>query len=211
MPGSRRIIAVESSGRRVQGRTFLYVLPCAHEDHAKLGIATDPMTRMQAFSTRYFEFFDLDAGWLLEAEAETGKEARDWETGLKRQLRPHAAPAPLLVPDRAGGRTEWLRGALPALAQWREARVAQGFVAHAPLRDWVRTRLQARQERWSHEVQALVGHFGPPEEWPAAAGCVPLARLRDLLDAHAVLDVALADAVPAELRTWHRRNSSVPW
>lgn len=207
MPGSRRLIAIGSMGSRVRGTTFLYVLPCANEDHAKLGIAGDPLTRMQAFSPRYFELFDLDAGWLLEAD--TLKEARGWETALKRWLRPHAAPAPLLVPARAGGRTEWVRGALSLLAGWRDAQVAQGFVAHAPLRGWVRQRLLQAHENRHHGVQALVERFGPAEFWPPAAGSAPLGLLRDALDACVLLDVEPGDDDVPGLRAWHERNSLV--
>lgn len=208
MPGSRRIVPLGSMGSRMQGTTCLYVLPCAHEDHVKLGIAGDPMTRMLAFSPRYFEFFDLDAGWLLEAGTE--KEARGWETGLKRRLRAHAAPAPLLVPERAGGRTEWLRGAASALAAWRDEQVAQGFVLHAPLRGWVRQRLIQAHVRWRHGVQALVDRMGPAEYWPAAADSAPLRLLRDAMDAQVALDAMPPDDEVPGLRAWHRRNSLVP-
>lgn len=194
-------------GSRMRGTTFLYVLPCADEDHAKLGIAGDPLTRLQAFSPRYFEFFDLDAGWLLEAE--TLKEARAWETALKRWLRPHAAPAPLLVPARAGGRTEWVRGALSLLAGWRDEQVAQGFVAHAPLRGWVRQRLLQMHENRRHGVQALVERYGPVDYWPPAAHSVPLGLLRDALDACVLLDAEPGDDDVPGLRAWHERNSLV--
>ncbi len=109
MAGGRRVVPVKGVGTGASGRAFLYVLPCAYEDHAKLGIATDPLRRMQAFSPRYYAFFDLDRGWL--AEAASVREARSWETRLKRDLRLHAAPPPLIVPARAAGRTEWFRGA----------------------------------------------------------------------------------------------------
>ena len=74
MAGGRRVVPVEGVGTGANGRAFLYVLPCAYEDHAKLGIASDPLRRMQAFSPRYYAFFDLDRGWL--AEAASVREAR---------------------------------------------------------------------------------------------------------------------------------------
>ncbi|NCT72067.1 MAG: hypothetical protein GXC75_14085 [Xanthomonadaceae bacterium] len=52
MVGGRRIVPVDGVGTGASGRACLYVLPCAYEDHAKLGIATDPLARMQAFSPR---------------------------------------------------------------------------------------------------------------------------------------------------------------
>lgn len=207
MAGGRRIVPVGSMGRSMRGHTCLYVLPCANEDHVKLGIAGDPMTRMQAFSSRYFEFFDLDAGWLLEAGSEA--EARGWETALKRQLRAHAAPPPLLVPARAGGHTEWLRGAGALLAAWRDGQVARGFVAHAPLRGWVRQRLIQAHERWHHDVQALLDRFGPAGDWPAADGSMPLRQLRDAMDAQVLLDARPPDDDVPGLRAWHARNRLV--
>lgn len=207
MGGGRRLIPVGSIGRRVYGTTFLYVLPCANEDHAKLGIAGDPLVRMQTFSSRYYEFFDLDAGWLLEAA--TVAEARAWETTLKRQLRAHAAPAPLLVPARAGGRTEWVRGALSALAGWRDAQVEQGFVAHAPLRGWVRQRLLQAGADLQHHVQAMVERFGAVAYWPPAVPGTPLGVLRDVLDACVLLETMPDDLGQADLDAWHRRNSGV--
>ena len=73
MAGGRRVVPVKGVGSGASGRAFLYVLPCAYEDHAKLGIAGDPLVRMQAFSSRYYEFFDLDAV------------ARQIGTGLRRK------------------------------------------------------------------------------------------------------------------------------
>ena len=62
MAGGRRIVPVDGIGTGADGAAWLYVLPCAYEDHAKLGIAADPMVRMRAFSPRYYAFFDLGGG-----------------------------------------------------------------------------------------------------------------------------------------------------
>lgn len=104
MAGGRRIVPPDGVGTGAAGRASLYVLPCAYEDFAKLGIAADPLARMRAFSPRYYEFFDLDRAWM--ADAGSLREARGWETRWKRALREHAAPPPLLVPARAAGGTE---------------------------------------------------------------------------------------------------------
>ncbi|WP_268628169.1 hypothetical protein, partial [Escherichia coli] len=55
---------------RIDGRVFAYVFPCAWEDHAKIGFSRDPLRRISALHRRWFEFFDLDAGALVEAESE---------------------------------------------------------------------------------------------------------------------------------------------
>ncbi|KAF1719213.1 hypothetical protein [Pseudoxanthomonas wuyuanensis] len=200
----RRIVPLDGVGTGAGGRAFLYVFPCAYEDFAKLGMSTDPLARLHAFSSRYYEFFDLQRGWLVEAES-VG-EARQWETRWKRQLRDHAAPAPLLVPARAAGHTEWLRGAQPALEAARAQFAAQGFVVHAPLSAWVRQRLAERRERLDAGEQAAVARFGPIDAWGWPAPGTPLAALRDALDAYAELDIALEGAISPALRDWHLRS-----
>lgn len=208
MVGGRRIVPVDGVGTGASGRACLYVLPCAYEDHAKLGIATDPLARMQAFSPRWYEFFDLDRAWL--AEAGSVREARSWETRWKRALREHAAPPPLRVPGQAAGHTEWFRGALATLDMARGELATQGFVVHAPLRAWVIQRLQAQRERLEAGEQAALAQYGAPDAWPAAVAWRPLAALRDALDAYAVLGVALDDAVSPALHAWLARNTLAP-
>ena len=208
MPGSRRVVPLEGVGTGASGPACLYLLPCAYEDFAKLGIATDPMRRMQAFSPRYYEFFDLDHGWL--AEADSVREARGWETRWKRELRAHAAPPPLLVPRRAAGRTEWFRGALPILESARDALHAQGFVVHAPLRGWVSQRLLTQRERLDAGERAAIARYGPIDGWPAASLQPALVSMRDALDAYRVMSLTLEDAVSPGLLAWHARNSLSP-
>lgn len=202
---NRRIVSADGLGTGPRGRTFLYVLPCAYEDFAKLGITADPIARMSAFSHRYYEFFDLDSGWLVEAEST--REARGWETRWKRALRNHAAPAPLLVPGQAGGHTEWLRGALPALALARDELAGQGFQVHAPLTEWVRARLLAWSENLDALEQAIVARFGPVEAWPSASMHPSLAALRDVLDGYRTLALPLDAVISAALGQWLSRNS----
>ena len=208
MAAGRRIVPVDGVGTGASGCACLYVLPCAYEDHAKLGIATDPLARMQAFSPRYYEFFDLDHGWL--AEAGSLREARAWETRWKRALRDHAAPPPLQVPPRAAGHTEWFRGALAVLDGARNELAAQGFVVHTPLRAWLAQRLREQRERLEAGERAAVAAYGVPDVWPAAVAGSPLIRLRDALDAYAVLEVDLEDAVSPSLRAWLARNTLSP-
>lgn len=206
MAGSRRVVPVDGVGTGAAGRACLYVLPCAYEDLAKLGISKDPLARLQAFSPRYFEFFDLDRGWLVEADSQ--REARSWETRWKRSLREHAAPAPLLVPKAAAGHTEWLRGAGDALAQARSDFIAQGFTVHDGLGSWLRQRLHDRRERLATAEQAAVLRFGMIDAWPADARGTPLAALRDALDAHRALDdEGWEQTVSPALHAWHARST----
>ena len=45
-----------------------YVFPRAWEDHCKIGFSHDPLSRIQQLHPRWFEFFDLDAGAIIETD-----------------------------------------------------------------------------------------------------------------------------------------------
>lgn len=167
----------------MDGRCFVYVLPGAWEDLCKLGFSRDPLARLQQFHPRWFEFFDIEHAMLVETE--TVRDARDLELELRRPLAAHKAPMPLTIRASAGGHTEWLRGAGPAL----EAAVAdlkrRGHHVHAPARDWLRDALLARIDLlydWSHT--RFVGPLGDGVVDPAT-----LRALRDMLDAHVALAI----------------------
>lgn len=207
MAGGRRIVPVDGIGTGADGAAWLYVLPCAYEDHAKLGMAADPMMRMRAFSPRYYAFFDLERGWL--ARSSSTREARSWETQLKRALRAHAAPPPLTVPARAAGRTEWFRGAQALLQEARMALHDEGIAVH-PLREWVAQRLHAQRDLLQPGESAAVAQFGPVDGWPPAHAGAPWRTLRDALDAYVALELPLDGAVSPALQAWHARNSLSP-
>jgi len=126
---------------RIDGRVFAYVFPCAWEDYAKIGFSRDPLGRISALHRRWFEFFDLEAGALVEAESE--RDARDLELQLRRPFKLHRAPAPMTVQDKAGGHTEWVRGANAALAEAVQALAQQGYHTY-PLRLWLRAAMVQR-------------------------------------------------------------------
>src|SRR6187549_206059 len=117
------------------GRSFVYVLPCLGEDLLKLGMSRDPLDRFQNLHRRWFDFFDLDAARLVETDSV--REARAIETRLRRALRAHNAPAPLLVSTAAGGGTEWFRGAHDILSTEVDALQAAGLRVHVPARPWL--------------------------------------------------------------------------
>jgi hypothetical protein len=181
-----------------RGLSYLYVLPCAYEDILKLGFSRDPLGRMQALHPRWFEFFDLDRAFLVEAE--TVRDARDLELGLGRVIAEHNAPAPLVIRREAAGHTEWYRGAYDALATTAHALAAGGYAMHAPLRPWLRERLVERSDRLFSWALAML----PPEqmESPVAA---PLHRqVRDCLDAFAALEVEVEPLLPRVTYAWYR-------
>lgn len=201
-----RISTREPSYSPSAGRCYLYVFPCAYEDLLKLGISRDPLDRIQAFSRRYFEFFDLQRGWLLETDRV--REAQGHETRLRRSLRLLNAPAPLLVPGRAAGATEWYRGAALLLEQAREEFAAQGYVVHQPLEHWLRSRLEERRSNlytWAERMLSAADSE-PGDALPAGAEPpLPHRMLRDALDGYVALGIPLEDALPPTVFDWYAR------
>jgi hypothetical protein len=182
------------------------VLPCLGEDLLKLGMSRDPLGRFQSLHPRWFDFFDLDSVRLVETDSV--REARAIETRLRRVLRAHNAPAPLMVTAAAGGETEWFRGALEILERETDALLDTGLVLHAPARPWLRDALAARASllfHWSaHMLEAI-----DPDFAPARTSRAPTAlenTLRDALDAHAAFGVDLEPLVPATVLRWWRES-----
>lgn len=184
----------------MDGYCFVYVFPCPWEDHCKIGFSRDPLSRIQALHRRWFEFFDLDHGALVETE--TVRDARDLELELRRPLAAHNAPAPLAVRREAAGHTEWFRGATPRLEQAVHSLGKRGHAVHAPLRTWLRPALLARGDRLYSWARAQLS----PDELDGCAGPTPTqAIVRDTLDAYAALDIELETLLPPEVIRWYCR------
>lgn len=178
----------------------LYVLPLFREDIVKLGISTDPLARVRAFSSRYYECFDLPRSLLVEFDSVA--EARRRETALHRQLRAWNAPAPLTVAAMAGGATEWYRGAWRLLFEAASDDAARGHPAWLPAVAWWQTRLQAEQAElyeWSEACLRGVGTDDPiePARW---------ASIADVLDAWPALGLEVDDALPEAMATRYRAH-----
>lgn len=182
---------------------FTYVLPCAWEDHCKVGFSRDPLARLGQLHRRWFECFDLSRGLLVEAE--TQRDARDIELALRRPLAAHRAPQPLVVRDAAGGWTEWLRGADAQLRKAVEALALRGYIVHAPLSAWLRDALHARRDLLYDWTARL-----PVEALEHRAIATTAQRtVRDTLDAHAALGVPFEDAVAPGVLDWYRHVALV--
>jgi len=196
---ARRIDPREPGNRGPsRGLSYLYVLPCAYEDILKLGFSRDPLGRMQALHPRWFEFFDLDRAFLVEAE--TVRDVRDLELGLAGVVADHNAPAPLVIRREAAGHTEWYRGAYDALATTTQALAAGGYVVHAPLRPWLRQQLVERSDRlFSWTLAAL-----SPEDLEAPEPTAASRVVIDVLDSFAALEVDLEPRLPTHVMDWHR-------
>lgn len=185
------------------GRCCLYVFPCTWEDHCKIGFSRDPLSRMQAMHHRYFEFFDLDGGWLVEAETE--RDARDLELQLHHLLAAYSAPSPLVVRRDAGGHTEWFRGAQAVLPDAIELLRQRGHAVHDPLRSWMRRALLQRADQlyaWSEaQLSAGAWQLDAPS---AGVPWTPAQQLvRDSLDAYVALEIDVAPWLPPDVAQWY--------
>lgn len=180
---------------------FTYVLPCTWEDHCKVGFSRDPLARIGQLHPRWFEFFDLARGVLVEGE--TQRDLRDLELALRRPLAAHRAPQPLTIRPSAGGFTEWLRGADANLRSAVEDLRSQGHRVHAPLAGWMADALLARRDLlydWTAQLS--------PEELDYARAMTGAQRsVRDTLDAHVALGVAFEQHVPPVVLRWYQRLS----
>lgn len=183
----------------IDGRCFAYVFPCLWEDHCKIGFSHDPLARIAALHPRWYAFFDLENGWLVEAESE--RDVRDLELELRRPFAAHNAPAPLTIRAQAGGGTEWFRGVAEPLALSVRALAQRGYRVH-PLQGWLQAALSARREglhEWTLAQLPADGMDGRHGDTST------LRRLRDQLDAFAALDVPLDDVLPDAVMAWYRR------
>lgn len=182
-----------------------YVFPCLWEDHCKIGFSHDPLARITQLHGRWFEVFDLQAGFLVEVERE--REARDLELHLRRPLRAHRAPRPLTIRDAAGGHTEWVRGAQERLHAAAQALNAQGHIVHAPLVDWMHASLLARAGHLYDWAEAQLG------DDPQAAMLAPGAchrTLRDAIDAYLALGIDPEPWLSPKAWAWHGVGSQLP-
>lgn len=186
-----------------RGRTCVYVLPCRDEDVLKVGYSRDPLQRMRSLHRRFFEFFDLDRGLLIEAERLL--DARRIERLFIDQLAAQRAPPPLVVREAAAGYTEWFRGAAAQAESLAHALGAgEGLAVHA-LRPWLCARLDERSDSlygWSTRMlEALeYQHFNLP---PEARDRALAKTLRDTLDACAAVGLDLTERVPPAVLEWH--------
>lgn len=171
---------------------YLYVLPLAYENILKLGISHDPLARAQAFSRRYYEFFDLSRSLLVEFDSRREAQAR--ETALHRRLRDWNAVQPITVPGAAAGKTEWYRGAYATICDELESDVASGRIVHQPALAWWHTRVGAERERLYEWGSQLLRDC---EGSPLPDGLHAL--VVDTLNTYHALGVPLDGVLPVEL------------
>ena len=186
-----------------EGRCFLYVLPCRDEDLVKLGFSRNPLARMETLYPRYFDFFDIDQGCLVETD--TVREARRLELELAHAMALHSAPQPLLIRGQAGGATEWYRGAHAGLQDMASELEREGLTVHRPLRPWLRSQLSNRcGDLFSWGEAVLAGVDGEPAHLDLPAYRPLRTDVLAVLDAYSALGIALAQLLPDALMAWYR-------
>ncbi len=157
---------------RGSGRSFVYLLPCRESDLVKIGYSRTPLQRFHTLHARWFDYFDLDAGALVELERVA--DARRLERALLVRYAARRAIAPFAVPQSAAGHTEWHAGVHDdALAHARSLCAEGGLALHAPLRGWLRAELGTRLDRlhdqplpymmWISQRPTDGGHW--PDAW----------------------------------------------
>jgi hypothetical protein len=188
-----------------RGRTFVYVLPCREADILKVGFSRDPLDRFRTLHRRFFEFFDLERGLLIDTD-HLG-DARRIERLFITTFADSRAAAPLVIPQAAAGHTEWFRGVSPQVdALARQVCAEQSLTLHAPLSAWLRERFGDWSELlfgWSARMLEMIEyeHFNVPA--PERIGRAD-AALREVLDACSALDMAVEDRVPPAVLAWYR-------
>jgi hypothetical protein len=185
---------------------FVYLLPCRYEDILKVGFSRDPLVRMQTLHPRYFEFFDLDRAVLVGTESVA--DARRLEGELFQVAELHAAPAPLMVSQSAGGHTEWFRGASALLCEAATYKAtAGGYALYAPAGPWLRARVAGQAEALYESTTHLLRAIEAAQAYGRRATTLEV-RLRNLLDAYAVLQLAVAHRVPPGVWSWYQGSSA---
>jgi hypothetical protein len=185
-----------------RGRAYVYVLPCRDEDLLKIGFSREPLQRFRTLHRRFFEFFDLDRGLLIEVDRVA--QARHIERLFLTTWAEHCAPAPLAVPTAAAGHTEWYRGIASQVTPLaHELAKREGLTLHEPLRPWLTTQLMDRADvlyEWSEQMlgqaraeRAYLGQTGPTEQ-----------ALLDTLNLCESLALPLGRLLPASVQEWYR-------
>jgi hypothetical protein len=178
------------------------VLPCRHEDILKVGLSRDPLTRLRTLHARYFEFFDL--GQSLLVATESLREARALERELFCEAQLHHAPGPLVVPQAAGGHTEWYRGAYSLVrAAALHAAATAGYCVHYPLTGWLQQRLRSEAGSLYEATAALLRVIEAARAYEAPAPGAE-GQLRDLLDAYEASDLDMRAHVAPAVLAWYR-------
>jgi len=189
-----------------RGRAFVYVIPRRDDTVFKIGFARDPIERWRSLHRRFFRFFDLDLGVLVEARRVV--EARTLERELLKRFGAYAALQPLEVVAQRGGAGEWRRGVLDeAVAAAVELAGAAGMPVHRPAARWLRMHLAERRDLLYAWSSRMVEQAEAEIAYLSGAGASPAARaIDDMLDAYAAVGIDVVPDLPARVTTWLARR-----
>jgi hypothetical protein len=187
-----------------RGKAYVYVLPCRDEDLLKVGFSRDPFTRFSTLHRRFFEFFDLERGLLLDAERVV--HARRIERRLIDTFADYRAMAPLVVPVAAAGHTEWYRGVHADVAALLEdIATAEGLNLDRSLTPWLRSYLETRVDLlydWSARIVDTLDWAA--NNAPDDPGAKRLRRaLIDTLDMFTAAGVNVEPRLPQHVLDWY--------
>ena len=178
---------------------FVYVAPACYEDILKIGFSHDPCDRVRAFHERWFDYFDLERGFVLAAVDE--KDARRIERQLAQDLKLHRARAPLVIERAAGGFTEWYRGAHAAVrALAMEIASSGGYAPLVSLQQCMHERLLLERDALFERSTALVDAIEALEGEPHAVALRNC--LRNTIDSYAALNIELREFLPEHVLAW---------
>jgi len=179
---------------------FVYVAPARYEEILKVGFSHDPCDRLRSFHPRWFEYFDLESGFVLAATDEA--DARRIERLFADELREHRATAPLVIERAAGGFTEWYRGAhAPAAALATRLVAAGGYAPPESLAARMHARLLQERDQLFERTTFLLDAIEALQGEAQAAALE--FSLRAMLDAYVVLQIDPHAFLPAHVIAWH--------
>lgn len=177
---------------------FVYVVPAQFEDILKIGFSRKPARRIRTFHKRYFEYFDLERGFLLRAN--DAKDAHRLEQWLASRFAAHRTHAPLVIEQAPAGTTEWYRGAYQLVRQVSEQIVADGgypplISAAALIREEL---LREREHLFEHATAVLdsIDAWGDNDQGREIA-----AAFRNALDAFRAFDIPVHGYLSDEVKT----------
>lgn len=187
-----------------RGRAYVYVLPCRDEDLLKIGFSRDPLQRFRTLHRRFFEFFDLHRGLLIEVDRVA--QARRIERLFLTSWIEQRAPAPLVVPMAAAGHSEWYRGiGSELITQARELAHGEGLALHEPLRPWIAGQLSLRADALYDWSTRMLAEATLEREYAGLAGPGPIERaLLDTLAMCEAVGLPLVALLPESVTEWYR-------
>ena len=188
-----------------RGRSYVYMLPCRDQDLLKIGFSREPLLRLRTLHRRFFDYFDLRRGLLLEVERVA--QARAIERDILLRHAAERSPPPLVISDQAAGYTEWLRGVAPEVtARLREVAGRDAYPLHG-LRDWVHGMFEAQSDRLyelSLKLLEAVEYeaFNVPRELATGQAASSLIYV---LDACEAVGIDIATVFPERVLRWRQQ------